>query len=414
MTVYSGHWLRGRCFRQGKVRLFMKKIYLAIIFVLGTLCVFLALDSFGIFNFGRILPDDRFFAHAVQREEAVNRHPAWRIAVLGSYTDQSYISEVAQGIGRIALLLNIDGGISGKPVEITYVEPQEDSYATRLATQKLCEQPDLAYLIGPVSTSRLREVRTLCQYYALPALAPFSPLSPELPVLEPDVFGTLYPTRLLFAPLIQRLKEMKCHNLLFISAGTDSYSSVFTNLLTEKLRQDAFFHEIHRIDFIPPANESYFLQPLKRLYGNTDIDAIIFTDTPENLQVFGRVMQELEINLPVFGNDLLAVSTLPHYIRGCGFPLYYVTFEGNILPKEIAERYATLFNRSPGIKEQLGIMGCLLFRDAVSGLKRYDPVKVGEKIKMLSTGYFSDDRHRIELVIREVKPPEKETTSDEK
>lgn len=392
----------------------MKKFYWAVILLLGALCVFLALDTFGVFRFGRISQDDGFSAHADRRRGAVNRSGVWRIAVLGDYADQSYISEVAPGIGRIALLLNMDGGILGKPVEITYIEPQDDSYATRLAALKLCEQPDVAYLIGPVSTSRLREVRTLCRYYALPALAPFSPPSPELPVLEPDIFGTLYPTRLLFEPLIQRLKEMDCRNLLFISAGTDSYSSVFTNMLTENLRQDLFFREIHRIDFIPPANENHFLQPLKRLYENADIDAVIFTDTPENLQQLGRVMRELKIDLPVFGSDLLAVSTLPHYTRDCDFPLYYVTFQRNILPDELAERYQALFHRSPGIKEQFGIMGCLLFRDAVAELGTYDPVAVGEKLKGAAADYFADGRHRIELVIREVTPAEKGVVADEK
>lgn len=392
----------------------MKKIYWTVILLLGVLCLFLALDSFGIFRFGRISQDDGFDAHAGRRAKAVNRCDVWHIAVLGTYEDQSYISEVAQGIGRIALLLNMDGGILGKPVEVDYAEVAAESYETRLAVRKLCDQSDLACLIGPVSTSRLREVRTLCQYYALPALAPFSPLSSELPALEPDIFGSLYPTRLLFDPLIAKLKQMECRNLLFISTGTDSYSSVFTNLLTGQLRRDDFFHEIHRIDFIPPANESHFLQPLKRLYENTDIDAVIFTDTPENLQVFGRVMRELKIELPVFGNDQLAVSTLPHYIRECDFPLYYVAFQGNILPEAVAERYAALFHRTPGIKEQLGIAGCLLFREAVTELGGYEPAAVGERLRRLSSDYFSDDRHRIELVIHEVKPSKQGVVSNEK
>lgn len=414
MTACFGNWLGGRCFRNKGKAIFMKRINMAIILLLGALCVFLALDSFGIFRYGGGAQDNGFSASAGERDSAVNRGSVWRIAVLGTYSDQSYISEVAQGIGRIALMLNMEGGILGRPLEITYAEPGDDSYATRLATQKLCEQMDIAYLIGPVSSSRLREVRTLCQYYALPALAPFSPLSPELPVLEPDLYGVLYPTHLLFDPLIQRLRKMNCRNLLFISRGTDSYSSVFTNLLTENLRKDPFFHEIHRIDFLPPANESHFLQPLKRLYENSEIDAILFTDTPETLQVFGRAMRELNIDLPVFGNDLLAVSTLPHYIRECRFPLSYVTFQGNILPEKIAKRYEALFHRSPGIKEQLGIMGCLLFRDALAELKTYEAVAVGKKIKELSAHYFSDGRHPIELVIREVNPLGKGVDSDEK
>ena len=155
-------------------------------------------------------------------------------------------------------------------------------------------------------------------------------------------------------------------------------------------------------------------QPLKRLYENSNIDAIIFTDTPENLQVFGRVMRELKINLPVFGNDQLAVSTLPHYIRECDFPLYYVTFQGNILPEDISRRYVALFKRTPDIKEQFGIMGCLLFRDALVSLKAYEPTAVGEKLKELSTNYFSDKRHHIKLVIQEVNPSGKGAVSDEK
>ncbi len=392
----------------------MKKIYWTVILLLSVLCAFLALDSFGLFSFGRISPDDGFSAHAGRRRKAVNRDGVWRIAVLGDGGDQAYVAEVAQGIGRTALLLNMEGGILGKPVEITYAEAPDDSYETRLAARKVCDRPEMAFLIGPVSTSRLREVQTLCHYYALPALAPFSPLSPELPVLEPDIFGSLYPTHMLFEPLIRQLREMNCRNLLFISSGTDSYSSVFTNLLTKQLRQDDYFREIHRIDFIPPANENHFLQPLKRLYENTDIDAIIFTDTPETLHVFGNVMRELRINLPVFGNDQLAVSTLPHYIRGCDFPLFYVAFQGDILPEAVSKRYNALFHRTPEIKEQLGIVGCLLFRDALIELGTYDPAAVGERIRILSASYFSDNRHRIELVIRKVKPPDKGTVANEK
>ncbi len=392
----------------------MKKFYLTITLLLATLCTFLMLYSFGLFRYGMFATPDDSLVYAKQRKTAVNQSPYFLLAVLGNYVDQSYISETAVGIGKAALMINIDGGILGKNLKVRYTDPKDGSYATRLAAQKNCEREDVAYLIGPVSASRLREVRSLTQFHALPALAPFAPLSPDLPVLSPDIFGSLFPIHLLFDPLIAKLKEMNCRNLLFISGDADSYSAIFTNMLTGKLRQDTFFNEIHRINFVPPVSDGYFRQPLKQLYENTTIDAIVFTDTPENLQILGNVMRELQINLPVFGNDQLDVSTLPHFISECEFPLYYVSFTGDILPEETAKRYSEIFRCRPSIKEQLGIVSCLLFRDAVTEMGVYDPVEVGKKIKKMSADYFSNNQREIKLTMKEVKPAKQGAANDEK
>ena len=59
-------------------------------------------------------------------------------------------------------------------------------------------------------------------------------------------------------------------------------------------------------------------------------------------------------------------------------------------------------------------MGCLLFRDVLTEQKTYHPEAIGEALKKRSANYFSDDRHRIELVIREIKPTGKGAVSNEK
>ena len=166
----------------------MKRIYLTIIAVLSGLSAFLALYALGIFDFGRFSAVDEPSQFASERSERVTASSVWRIAVLGSYTDELYVAEAAPGIGRMALMINMKGGILGKPVKVSYVEPQEDSYETRLAAQKISQDPEVAYLLGPMSTAHVREVRTLSQYHALPALAPLSPSEPDLPVLEPDTW----------------------------------------------------------------------------------------------------------------------------------------------------------------------------------------------------------------------------------
>lgn len=382
----------------------MKKIVGATIIVLVAACLFLTFYSFGIFNFGSVSRSDEFSLSAKARKRAVLAHPSWEIAVLGNYQNQAYISEFAQGIGRAALQINMNGGIRGKLLNVTYVEPEEDEYAVTLAVQKLCETPEVAFMLGPMSASHVKLVRSLTQYHAMPALAPYAPLPPELPPLTPDLFGALYPTQLLLDPMVERLKALGCRNVLFVSLGTDSHSESFTVMLSEKLRDDPFFCEIHRIDFQPPARENQLYQPLKRIYENSQIDAIIYTDGPENLRVLGRVMKSLYINVPVFGNDLLAVPTLRHYVAECEFPLYYVTFSGQIIPDDVAREYVRVFRREPAIKEQLGILGCLLFRDAVDGMPTYDPLRIGERIKDLSATFFAGGRARIQPVFHEIGP----------
>lgn len=380
----------------------MKRMYLTIIFLLAALSAFLAAYALGMFDFGKFSAVDEPSTNALQREESVDVSSSWRIAVLGSYADQLYVSQAAPGIGRMALMINMKGGVLGKPLTVSFSEPENDGYAVRLAAQKLCEQSDLAFLIGPMSTSYVREVRTLSQYHALPAMAPLSPQMPDLPVLSPDTFSALYPAALLFDPLIERLKQMDCRKLLFISSESPSYSAAFAGMLTEHLRKDPFFQEIHRIDFISPAQQGHFYEPLKRLHENSGIDAVIYTDTPENLQTFGRVMRSLDIRLPVFGTDLLAVPTLEHYVRGCDFPLYYVAFEGNVLPEDIERDYERIFQAKPPVKEQLGMLGVLLFAEALEKLKHYEPAAVGQTVRTLSQTYFADKGRDIKMVIHQV------------
>ena len=106
----------------------------------------------------------------------------------------------------------------------------------------------------------------------------------------------------------------------------------------------------------------------------------------------------------------------PHNLKNC-------MYEGRYWGIPIVGGSQIMFYRSDlfenhgirkSFKEQFGIMGCLLFRDAVAELGTYDPVAVGEKLKGAATDYFADGRHRIELVIREVTPAEKGVVADEK
>ena len=72
------------------------------------------------------------------------------------------------------------------------------------------------------------------------------------------------------------------------------------------------------------------------------------------------------------------------------------------MPEDIERDYERIFQAKPPVKEQLGMLGVLLFAEALEKLKHYEPAAVGQAVRTLSQTYFADKGRDIKMVIHQV------------
>ena len=75
----------------------------------------------------------------------------------------------------------------------------------------MCDQYDVAALIGPLSTDTLSSARALTQFAALPLVSPVTVVPDTLPVLHPDNYVTFFPALSLWVEAV--LNHMHGHGV---------------------------------------------------------------------------------------------------------------------------------------------------------------------------------------------------------
>lgn len=355
-----------------------------IIAFLALLSIFLFLYSIGAFGFGSIIRNEHFNNFAKQRIRAVNHSPTWNIGVAN---DESTAMgrEVSEGINRAAMLINEQGGVKGKKIVVTIKNTHDDYVKNKQYTQFFCNRMDTAFFIGAMNTVEVKPTRTLTQFQALPGITPISLISPELDLLQPEIFSSLYePFDVIMPPLIAFFKEKKYKNILIVSTQNIYDGGMLSMNLTDRLEKDSFFMDVFRINYSTPAQTTELYHSLKIFQENRNFDVIVFTDTPADLEVLGKVMRELKINIPVVGMDSLDITDLAKYTVNFPAELYIIKYSGSLLSPEYEKIWQKKFSQKLKIWEQYGIISCLIFRDAINELGHYSPQALGAKIREMA------------------------------
>jgi len=377
---YLNNWPNGRYYnlsRECIMRIF-------IIVFLALLSVFLLLYNMGAFGFGSIIRNEHFNNFAKQRTRAVEQSPTWNIGVVNDETN-AMGREVSEGINRAIKLINEQGGVKGKKIAVTFKNANDNYVKNKQYTQFFCDRMDTAYFIGAMASVQVKPTRTLTQFQALPGITPISLISPELDQLQPEIFSSLYePFDVIMPPLIAFLKEKKYKNILLVSTQNIYDGGMLAMNLTDRLEKDSFFKDVFRINYSTPAQTTELYHSLKIFQENRNFDVIVFTDTPADLEVLGKVMQELKISIPVVGMDSLDITDLAKYTVNFPADLYIVKYSGSLLLPEYEKMWQEKFSEKPKVWEQYGIISCLIFKDAINDLEHYDPQALGAKIREMA------------------------------
>ena len=378
-----------------------------IIAFLSLLCAFLFMYALGFFGYGSIIRNEHFNAFVKQRIQAVEKSPEWNIGVVNDESD-SMGREISTGIARAVRLINEQGGVKGKKIIATIKNVNDDYEQNKYMTQHFCNLMDTAYFIGAMYAVQVEQTRALTHFQALPGVTPISQMSRDLEPLAPETFNSLYdPSEVIMPPLMAFLKAKSYRNILVVSTPNIYEGGLFAMELTNRLTKDSFFQDVFRINYSPPAQQSELYHSLKVFQENRSFDAIVFTDQPADLKTLGQVMRELNITIPVIGMDSLDISDLAKYVVDFPAELYLVKYSGSLLTEEYEKLWQAKFKEKPKTWEQYGIISCLIFRDALNAIDRYDPAKLSAKIKELAAARLKSKEYVFNADIVKFEPEAK-------
>lgn len=278
-----------------------------IIILLALICVFFLLNALGVFQFGSIIDRNHRTWYESVREKAVKKSPVLKLGTAYDRTDQP-AAEAVQGMELAMEMVNREGGVSGRKLELVKRDDVETLPQYSAAVQGFCDDPSIAAVIGPFSSGYIPTGRALTQFQGLPLISPLTVSSEKLPPLDPDNFVTFFPPLELWVEAVLGDMEKKGYrNLLIISPETDTYGDIFCTALERMSRQRPVFERVYRLNYQLPLRRRDLLRAVRNYSGEHFSNVVFFGGTFSDFPEFTALMKELKMELPVYGSDDLYI-----------------------------------------------------------------------------------------------------------
>lgn len=281
-----------------------------IISLLAVVCVCLLLNALGVFQFGSFIDRGHRSWNERMREKSVRKSPVLKLGAAYDAADRPAV-EAMEGVSLAAELLNQDGGVNGRKLEIIRRDDVKTLPEYCMAIQQFCDDPAIAAVIGPFSSGYIPSARALTQFHGLPLISPLTVRSEKLPQLEPDNFVTLFPPLKLWIDAILAHMEKKGHrNILIVSPETDTYGDIFCTALERESRHRAGFGSVYRLNYQSPLRRRDLLHAVQNYAGDRNFDAVFFGGTFSDFPEFLALLKERRLTVPVYGSDDLYIPQI--------------------------------------------------------------------------------------------------------
>ena len=278
-----------------------------IIILLALICIFFLLNALGVFQFGSIIDRNHRTWYENMREKAVRKSPALKLGTAYDRTDQP-AAEAIQGVELAMEMLNREGGVLGRKLELVKRDGVTTLPQYSAAVQEFCDDPLIAAVIGPFSSGYIPAGRALTQFQGLPLISPLTVSSEKLPPLDPDNFVTFFPPLELWIEAILGDMEKKGYrNLLIISPETGTYGDIFCTALERMSHQRPAFNRVYRLNYQLPLRRRDLLRAVRNYSGEQFSNVVFFGGTFSDFPEFAALMKELKMTLPVYGSDDLYI-----------------------------------------------------------------------------------------------------------
>lgn len=287
-----------------------------IIILLAAVCVYLLLNALGVFQFGSFIDRGHRSWNEQVREKSVRKSPVLKFGAAYDVADRPAV-EAMEGVKLAAELLNQDGGVDGKKLEIICRDDVKTLPEYCAAVQQFCDDPATAAVIGPFSSGYIPSARALTQFHGLPLISPLTVRSEKLPQLEPDNFVTLFPPLKLWIEAILAHMEKNGHrNILIVSPEADTYGDIFSTALERESRRRAGFDGVYRLNYQSPLRRGDLLHAVRNYAGDRNFEAVFFGGTFADFPEFLALLKERRLTVPVYGNDDLYIPQIRSVVMG--------------------------------------------------------------------------------------------------
>lgn len=368
-----------------------------IIILLALICIFFLLNALGVFQFGSIIDRNHRTWYENMREKAVRKSPALKLGTAYDRTDQP-AAEAIQGVELAMEMLNREGGVLGRKLELVKRDGVTTLPQYSAAVQEFCDDPLIAAVIGPFSSGYIPAGRALTQFQGLPLISPLTVSSEKLPPLDPDNFVTFFPPLELWIEAILGDMEKKGYrNLLIISPETGTYGDIFCTALERMSHQRPAFNRVYRLNYQLPLRRRDLLRAVRNYSGEQFSNVVFFGGTFSDFPEFAALMKELKMTLPVYGSDDLYIPQT----RNMELPFTLFLPRAVIRKQDtpFVKEWKRRFGKEPSYHTILGAESIFAIAEALNQDGGYVPQKFVETLREIRKQRLHDPETAPEIVV---------------
>lgn len=373
-----------------------------IILLFALLCGYLLLNALGVFQFGSIIDRNHRTRYESVRENAVRKSPALKLGVAYDDADHPAV-EAVQGVTLAMEMLNREGGVAGKRLELAIRNKVKTLPLYNSAIQDFCDDSAMAAVIGPFSSGYIPSARALTQFQGLPLISPLTVHSEKLPPLDPDNFVTFFPPLELWIDAILDHMERKGYrNLLIISPETDTYGDIFCTALERASRRRPVFERVFRLNYQAPLRRKDLVRSVQNYTGDHFSNVVFFGGTFSDFPEFIGLLEEQKLTLPVYGSDDLYISQ----IRTISHPAPLFLPRAVLRQKEtpFVKEWVRRFRREPSYHTVLGAESVFAIAEVLKSDGEYSPGKLVESLNKIQEKRLLDSKIAPQIAIDEFPP----------
>ena len=365
-----------------------------IIILLALICIFFLLNALGVFQFGSIIDRNHRTWYENMREKAVRKSPALKLGTAYDRTDQP-AAEAIQGVELAMEMLNREGGVLGRKLELVKRDGVTTLPQYSAAVQEFCDDPSIAAVI---SSGYIPAGRALTQFQGLPLISPLTVSSEKLPPLDPDNFVTFFPPLELWIEAILGDMEKKGYrNLLIISPETGTYGDIFCTALERMSHQRPAFNRVYRLNYQLPLRRRDLLRAVRNYSGEQFSNVVFFGGTFSDFPEFAALMKELKMTLPMYGSDDLYIPQT----RNMALPFTLFLPRAVIRKQDtpFVKEWKRRFGKEPSYHTVLGAESIFAIAKALKKDGGYAPQKLVESLREIRKQRLNDPETAPEIVV---------------
>lgn len=372
-----------------------------IITLLATALLIFLLHALGIFDFGSFIDKEYRNQYADKRAQAVNAAPTWKLAIAYDEQDRP-IKDSVRGAVLAAELINKQGGVLGRPIELIIQNNTSTLPQYNAAVQSFCKDLSVAAILGPYRSGDIPSARALTQFQGLPLVSPITVASEKLPALEPENFITFFPPLSAWVEvLLSDMEKRGFREVLLICPESGSYGDIFCTAIERASRNRLGGCHVMRINYQSPLRMHKISNTLRTYTHENGIDAIFFGGKHADYIEFGHLMNTLGISRPTYISD---DAYLPGNMKTPGVQellLPMVKIED--LPVEFTQAWhATHGEQPPSYHAALNAVTVYAMAQAIQENKGYHPTLLAEKL-----GKLRDARAHSIILDKKLYPAQK-------